>query len=454
MRGLLICFFCFLTLQVFAQSVSKIDIQISANTLAVGEDFTIKVIIKNNPNSNVIAFPELEGFRKEGRSLSHANIKMDGKTILQHIVTQNYKAVKWGTFDIPAFNFEINGKSYQMESGEVTISNSGESMDGQFSDTLSNEDALLFLFVDKNDIVVGEGCRIHLAFYVSEENTASWEFPKNLNYQIELMSSKLKPVNCLESKRDIRQILPEPAVINGKKYIRYKFLEGVYYPLNDKVIQLPSVRFDIDKITKKDEKSTVEVRPFYSKPFEIKVSQLPDHPLKNRVAVGDFSLTELTNIGSVKTGKIMNYSLNIKGVGDTKTMLFDKPENNSDFDFYPPQTTERQVNGFEQGEKTFMFKIFPKDSGYYEIGDYFEWIYFNTAKRDYDTLRPQQSLLVSGPTITTSTVKSIYDDLENKSIAGKEIDLRKIIKKTVNVLLFLMLVGMLFIFDFRREQQQ
>jgi hypothetical protein len=454
MRGLLICFFVFFTIQVYAQNSSKIDITISSTSLKIDDDFSIKVIIKNSPNSNVKAFPDLVGFRKEGRSVSHSNVKMDGKTILQHVVTQNYTAAKWGFFDIPAFNFEINGKIYKMESDEVTIVNSGESMEGQFSDTLANEDALLFLFVDKSEIVVGESFRIHLAFYVSEENTASWEFPKNLNYQIELMNSKLKPVNCLESKRDIRQILPEPAVINGKKYIRYKFLEGVYYPLNDKRIQFPSVQFDIDKVTKAGEKPTIEVKPFYSKPFVIQVNPLPEHPLKNRVSVGDFRLTELTKIGSAKTGKIMNYSLNIKGIGNIKTMLFDKPENDSDFDFYPAHSNEVQVNGFEQGDKTFMFKVFPKDSGYYEVGDYFYWIYFNTVKRDYDTLRAKQSLLVTGPTITTSSVKGIYDDIENKSIAGKEIDVRKIIKMTVNVLLFLMLVGMLFIFDFKKEQKQ
>ena len=446
-------FLYFLVMPVLAQVPSNVEIKISSRTLTIGEDFSIKVTIKNSQNFTVKAFPELDGFRKLGKSVSHANVKLGGKTVLQHIVTQNYKAIKWGSFDIPAFEFEINRGIFNMTADEVTISNTEEPSEGYYSDTLDNEDALLFLFVDKRDIVVGESFRIHLAFYVSEENTASWVFPKNLNYQIELMTSKLKPANCLESRRDIRNIEPESAIINGKKYIRYKFIEGVYYPLNDKVIELPSVRFDMDRVTKFGETSVVEVHPFYSKPFTIQVIPLPEHPMKNRVSVGDFTLTELTKIGTAKTGKIIDYSLNIKGVGNTKTMLFDKPENDSSFDFYPPKSSDKQGDGSEVGEKTFMFKVFPKDSGYFDFGRYFQWIYYNTAKKDYDTLRAKQSLLVSGTTITTSFAKSIYDDIENKSIADVKVNYKSIIKMTVNVLLFLILVGMLFIFDFRKKQQ-
>jgi hypothetical protein len=452
MRGVLIYCLILIAFSVSAQNQTEIRIETSAKVMEVGDNFSIKVIILNSQNSDVADFPEIKGFRKEGRSVSHANVKSGRKTVLQHIVTQNYEAIKWGTFDIPNYIFKVNGANFELETDEITISNGNETVKVQYADTLDNEDALLFLFVDKAQIRVGEGFRIHLAFYVSEKNTAPWEFPKNLDYQINQMTRILKPENCLENKRDIRKIEPEPAVINGKKYIRYKFFESIYYPLNNKTIELPSVRLDMDK--KVDSTSKAIVMPFFSRPFKINVSSLPEHPLKNRVSVGVFSLAELTKIGSVKTGKIINYVIKITGQGNTKTMLFDKPVNDSSFDFYPAQTTDNQPGGSIDGAKTFAFKVFPKDSGSFDFNDYFKWIYFNTAKGDYDTLKVSQKLRVTGPKITTSSEKGIYYDLEHKSIAGREVNYRNIIKMTVNVLLFLMLVGMLFIFDFRRKQRQ
>lgn len=453
----MICYLCLLTFSIFGQKKLYVGIEAEPEVLTVGEVLSIKVTIRNSQNSDVEDFPKIKGFRKEGKSVSHANVLVDGKKTLQHIVTQNYRALEWGTFDLPNYEFKINGEVHVMPASEINVINSENAPEIVFSDTLSNEDALLFLFVNKKDIVVGEGFKIHLAFYVSEDNTASWAFPKNLSKQVSQISQKLKPPNCFESRKEIVNILPEPATINGKKYIRYKFFESIYYPLSTQDFVLPSVRFDIDKITMAtDSSSATVVKAFYSRPFTIHVSDLPEHPMKNRVSVGNFQLEELNRIGDTRTGKFVNYALRIKGEGNFKTMLFDKPENNSHFDFYPPQTIEKQLNGSDFGEKVFTFKVFPKDSGAYNMREYFQWIFYNTAKRDYDTLRANQKLTVSGPTIITysATSKSIYENLEELSIADKNINYRNIVKNTVNVCLFLMLAGMLFIFDFRRNQRQ
>lgn len=458
MRWIHTCFLLLVGLSGICQEKADVSISTSSNVMEVGDVFSIKINIRGAQNSNVKAFPAIEGFQKEGRSVSHANVKIDDKTVLQHIVTQNYRAIKWGTFDLPEFEFIVNGKAYVLESAELTISNSENPTDTELVDTLiNNEDALLFLFVDKSSIVVGEGFRVNLAFYVSDDNTASWEFPSNLTQQINQISKRLKPDNCLESRREIIDIKAEPAVVKGKNYIKYKFFESVYYPLSEKDIALSSTRLNMDKVSLgPDSSRVVEVRSFYSRAYAVSVSALPEHPLKDRVAVGNFKLKELSKVGAVKTGKILSYAINIRGEGNVKTMLFDKPENDQNFDFYPPQTEHRQTEGYLTGEKTFTFKVFPKDSGYFDMGNYFNWVYYNTQKQDYDTLKAKQSLLVTGDRIETSAVnsKGVYDNLEERSISERSINYRSIVKVTINVLLFLMLVGMLFIFDFRRKRRE
>ncbi|MFT7435084.1 MAG: hypothetical protein ACI8UX_000875 [Psychromonas sp.] len=456
MRLLLTILFVLLSISSYSQKRSDIGVELGPEVLEVGEVFNIKITVRKSPNSNVNDFPEIEGLRKDGKFVSHAKIKINDKNVLQHIITQNYKAIEWGTFELPEFVFLVNGEKILLPKGKITISNKNDFEEADFIDTLSNEHALLFLFVNKQKIVVGEGFRLNLAFYVSEENTVLWEFPENMASQIESMVTRLKPENCLESRRKIGVISPEPALINGKKYIRYKFYEGMYYPLGSQDISLPSVTLNMDLIKMlADSTQETKVRPFSSRPFLINVAELSDHPLKNKVAVGNFRLKEISKIGVAKTGKILNYGLAIEGEGNIKTLLFDKPGNTKKFDFYPPQTFDKQIDGAEMGERTFTFKVFPKDSGYYNFGDYFQWIYFNTVKKDYDTLRAKQSLLVSGPTIETYSANSrgVYDNLEKLSVSDKSINYRKIVKIGSNILLFLMLGGMLFIFDFKKKKR-
>ncbi|WP_304238666.1 BatD family protein [Jiulongibacter sediminis] len=451
MRWIHLILLFLVSLKSFSQK-NEAQITTSGRNLSIGDEFTISIVIRDSKNSNVSELPPLPGLRKEGRSVSHSNVTIEGKRHLQHTISQKYIAVKSGEYDLPTFQITINGQKYEFPDTHLSIESTEEE---SLQDSLSTkDDALLFLFVNKKDIFVGEGFRMHLAFYVSEENTAEWEFPRNLTSQISEIYELLKPKNCVESRKKISSIRPEQATIGGKNYIRYKLFEVVYYPLSDGPIALPQVSLIMDQKTSAGDSSKVEKVPFFSRPFSLIVTPLPEHPLKNRISVGKYSLTDKPLPQNVQTGKILNYSIQISGSGNTNSLSFEKPANDSKFDFYPPSSSLNQSDGAETGSRTFNFKIFPKDSGSYQMGNYFEWIYFDTQSGTYDTLRPDRLVNVSGPTIITSSAqeRSIYENLAEKSVEKREINFRKIVKNVANVVLFLMLVGMLFIFEFRRNK--
>ena len=52
---------------------------------------------------------------------------------------------------------------------------------------------------------------------------------------------------------------------------------------------------------------------FYSKPLDIKVKELPNHPLKENVSVGNFKLIEKINTNNLTTGEDLNYEFEILG---------------------------------------------------------------------------------------------------------------------------------------------
>ena len=453
MRPIFLTVFLFVTFKAFSQQ--EVSITISSEKLQTGDNLSISVLIKNAIASNVTGFPEIKGFKKEGKSVAHANVVSEGKRTLQHTIIQNYTAEKAGTFELPNRFLTVNNEKIELPEKTLTVVNSEVPEEEAFEDHAVVEDALLFLFVNKKEVFVGESFRIHLAFYVSKENTARWEFPSDLTAQVNRISNELKPKNCLENRKIITDIKPEPARINGKEYIRYKFFESVYYPLAYESILLPATQLLIDKKSGPGDSTRIDKTSFVSRPFTLNINSLPEHPLKNKVSVGHYNLQELTKLKDISTGKIINYTLRLIGEGNANTLVFDKPENDKSFDFYPPNGELNQRPGTEFGSKTFTFKVFPKDSGRYNMANYFKWIYFDTQKQDYDTLWAKQSVNVTGSTIVTNSSESegIYAGLDELSTGDKSLNFRNVIKNTANILLFLMLVGMLFIFDFQRKKQ-
>jgi hypothetical protein len=71
--------------------------------------------------------------------------------------------------------------------------------------------------------------------------------------------------------------------------------------------------------------------------------------------------------------------------------------------------------------------MIPKEPGKYNLGDYFQWVYFNTTTNKYDTLRSKQVVTVSGESkknqsIENSDTGSFYDSVET---ASNELQTRK-----------------------------
>lgn len=445
----ILIFSCYFT---FAQQ--QVTVFAESKTLETNDNYSIVIQIRNSESWEVDYFPEIPGFKKEGKSIEHTNLKIKKETIIEHKITQNYKALTPGAYTVKDQSLTVNGKTTALPIIKLTIKNS-EDPDLQPQLIQNSENALLFLYVNKKEVFIGEGIKLLLAFYVSKDNTDQYEFPENLNEEIANVANTLKPANCLESRNSISNIVGEPAVINGASYIRYTIYEAVYYPLKDEVIMLKPVNITMNKVVKKVDEAIIEQQKFSTNAFKVNVIKTPESILQNKVAVGTFKLTNLSNLNSVQTGKILNYKLKISGEGNFKNLSFDAPVNNASFDFYTDNQKVNQAAGELAGEKIFTFKVFPKDSGVYRMGDYFKFIYFNTESSTYDTLMVNNKLKVSGETIVTNTnVKNIYADIDKLSTSIPNTNYRNTVKKVCNILLFLMLAGMLLIFEFGRKNSK
>jgi hypothetical protein len=201
---------------------------------------------------------------------------------------------------------------------------------------------------------------------------------------------KIRPKNCWEESFGLQEVKVSKVVYKNKKYTEYRFFQSTYFALDAKKIAIPALSLQLLKNTEKV--------VFTSKPFVISPKELPNHPLKSKVPVGDFRLEEKLSKSQVQTGDTIRYESSV--IGDGNSILWEAKQTESDYflNFFHLST---QSSVFPYGDKmlgnkTEKILIIPSQPGKFALKSYFNWIFFNTRTAAYDTLRSEAMLEVSG----------------------------------------------------------
>ncbi|MEQ8712931.1 MAG: BatD family protein, partial [Cyclobacteriaceae bacterium] len=400
---------------------------------------------------------------------------VNGRISSSQSITQNYLPLQEGTYTLQPFDITVNGEKVSSPGKKIVV---GPPVQRQqrydpfsgdpFQDVFGRQsapkeyvdveaDAFLALSTDKDEVYQGEGFTLTLAFYVSESNRADMRFYE-LGRQITDIIKDIKPSNCWEENFNIDNINGEPVQLGGKRYSQYKIFQATYYPLNSEDISFPSVGLELIKyqVAKNPsffgQNKKEDFETFYSKPKAVKVVDLPPHPLKESVAVGNYRLKENISTNQLKTGDSFNYSFQVMGEGNISSINKPEIDETSDFDFYPPNVQQdiMRSNGRVRGTKSFNYYGIPNEPGEYQLGDYFSWVYFNTSTDQYDTLSSEVQLVVTGESkknesILATDMGSFYDliDLKDNKLVSR--DKEGYFKLFANILILLMFVATAFI---------
>ena len=464
------------SLSSFAQEAS---VSITPQKLSIGNNLKITLSVENSQIKNYGQFPEIPGFRKAGISSSSSTNFVNGKMSSSQSITQNYTAVEIGIFEIPGFSIQINEQTINVNGRKVEVDNSynepKQSPFNNFFDPFSdpfddffdrnNEefyeveaDAFLNLSTDKKSVYVGEGFNTTLSFFVSESNVADMRFYE-LGKQLTEIIKKIKPANCWEENFNIENINSIPVSINNKRYNQYKIFEATYYPLNNETIRFPKLELELIKykISKRPSffgrNKMEDFETFYSKPLDIKVKELPNHPLKENVSVGNFKLREKINTNNLTTGEDLNYEFEILGEGNISAIS--EPIINLDgIDFYPPNSQQniRREKSKVYGSKKFNFYGIPSEPGNYDLSKNISWVFFNTNKSKYDTLKSDINLKVTGKTLYKNITESedlnpllnLIEEEDNTLISNKKQGIISIILNIITLTLIVIFSFLVF----------
>jgi hypothetical protein len=213
--------------------------------------------------------------------------------------------------------------------------------------------------------------------------------------------------------------------VGNKDYTRYKIYQATYYPLNTEPIVFPRVALEMIKYKVAKNPSFFgqnrkeDFKTFYSKPKKVTVKELPEHPLKDRVAVGSYKLSEMMPSTDVTTGKSVSYVFNIFGEGNISAIQKPIVPADANFEFYEPNVRMdiKRENSRVTGTKSFNYFLIPKEPGRYDLKDYFQWVYFDPEAERYDTLESNLTVYVTGESTKNEAIEanddgSFYDKIQ------------------------------------------
>ncbi|MEX2593566.1 MAG: BatD family protein [Anditalea sp.] len=421
----------------FAQDIK---IELGPDEIALNETFNIKVTVSDEKIKSYGSFPEIPGFQKQGLSQSSSMNVINGQMSSTNSIIQYYKPLRKGQFILGNFSMNINGNVASSEGKEISVmdtrqnSRGGRSNDpfddffggsGEEPEFVEVEDEAFFsLSLDKEEVYVGEGFHVSLAFYMPEDNQAPFNFHEP-GRQLESIIQKIKPTNAWEENFNITNIQPEKVSLNGKNWTRFKVYESVFYPFSEGAIDIPSVPWKMIKYKiAKDptffgNNRQEDFKTFYSSPKSISIKPLPPHPLKNEVSVGVYELRENFDQKEIATGEGVTYNFGIMGEGNINSIQPPKKTEEQKLNSFDPNERQQINRGYGRvtGVKEYNYYLTINEPGRVELKDHFEWIFFNPSLEKYDTLRPEAVLNVAGENkvnqaISSSRLGGIYDLIE------------------------------------------
>ena len=419
------------------------QITLGPDEIAENQSWTVTITVQNDRLKSYDNFPEIKGFRKRGQSTQSTTNIVNGQISSSQSVVMTYIPMQQGTINVPGFTMKVNDNPVSVAGKKVKV---GPPQQQQQRDPFRNffdrsptddffgegetefvdvkEDAFLALTTNKDEVYIGEGFTTTLSFLVSQDNRAPLQFYE-LGRQLAEILKKIKPTNCWEENFNIENIDGESVKINGRDYTQYKVYQATFFPLNTEPINFPSIGLEMIKYKVAKNPSFFgqnrkeDFKKFYTKPKRIAVKELPPHPLKNSVAVGDYKLDERIRSKSLETGRSAAYNFNIYGEGNISAITKPNLKKDEIFEFYEPNVRQdiNRQNNRVTGTKSFDYFMIPKEPGKYKLGEYFQWIFFNPREKKYDTLRSHLTVSVAGESkkneaILANDVGNFYDKIE------------------------------------------
>ena len=380
-------FFSVLSLQ--AQKSKKIELASSSTDLFVGDEFVLEATVTNIRSNIQPNFPRINGFKKTSLSVpfrqsSIVNGRYSGIIKYQ----QRYQALHKGTYYVKPFTIKMDGISTSVRGFKLTVKGLPEGKGASY----------FLLETSKDEVFVGEPFKLSLSFVYMKEEAQFISHTRDKEVQIDAFKSKLLTPSLWVEEISGRNNLKRIRTPSGQEMIKEVLYQVVLVPQASTDLIFDSLTIVMKKATESSRGGYKMVNTTYSSNSKkVIVMELPEHPLKGKVPVGNYKLREGIEKLDLLEGENVVYTFEVSGAGNLATLLDPQVIKSDTFLVFKEADQLEYSNdtGRVEGRKIYMYNLVPDKAGIYEVKDYVFFPFFNSETGTYDTLKSKVELKVN-----------------------------------------------------------
>ena len=410
-----------------ATAVADVQLLPGPATLPVTGTFTVAFRLRGGKLEKYSDFPELEGFKKTGKTSTTTTRIVQGRRFADLTITQKYVPYGEGDIVIKPFQMTVNGVVLRGPGSTVRVGpalppNPGtltkpanptaplqavgdlDKLFGKPKPALYQDvpdHAFLAVLADRPRVYQGQGVRVGLYFYLKPEDQALLSF-HDFDNQLPPLLHELHQASAWQQPGPEPSVTPDTVRHQGEKYLRFRLAENVYYPLTPQPLRFPPlaltmVKFKLLKNPEAGQDNRLAGYKTYLSPgLMVPVLPLPGGRA-GTVAVGDFRLVEALSTSHPRVGEAFTLAFGVQGQGNLAAVLAPALAARPGLDVYGPEAREEPAPG--GGRKLFRYRLVARRPGVLNLDSLLRLVVFDPATGRYDTLRPSLHPVVRGTTL-------------------------------------------------------
>jgi len=395
---------------VYAQDEVEFNV-ICKQQVMVGEQFNVSYELDGN-GSNFEA-PNFMNFEVVGGPFSSSSSSVqiiNGSVTKSNKTTYSFylRAIKEGTFTIPAATITVNRKKVKSTTTDITVV-AGSGNSGYSGSQSGGSDRNASTAANTNEVFL-EAIPNKRSAYIGEQIVLTYKIYYNISIS-QLSISKAPSYSGFWTKdiTDNNGTLQQSSIVkNGKQYAVATVQEIVLIPQKTGTLTIDPL--DISCIaqirTQRNRQRTNDPfedffgdmmgtnytnvkKEIKSQPINIEVKPTPsaDKPATYKGAVGQFTFNSSIDKTEMQSNDAFTLTYTVSGKGNIELLDMPKPVFPPDFEVYDPKiTTSTKNNSFGiSGTKKAEYVVIPRVSGYFKL-EQTNFTYFDPQKGRYVTL--------------------------------------------------------------------
>ena len=421
--------------------------------LVVTGTYTVAFRLRGGQLDKYSDFPELEGFKKTGKTRTTTTRIVQGRRFADLIITQKYVPYGEGDIAIKPFQMTVNGVVLRAPGSTVHVGaapplNPGtitkpanptaplqavadlDKMFGKPKPALYQDvpdHAFLAVLADRPRVYQGQGVRVGLYFYLKPEDQALLSF-HDFNDQLPPLLHELHQATAWQEPGPEPSVTPDTVRHRGEKYLRFRLAENLYYPLTAQPLRFPPLALTMVKfkLLKKPEAGQdnrlAGYKTYLSPGLTVPVLPLPGGRA-GTVAVGDFRQVEALSTSHPRVGESFTLAFGVQGQGNLAAVLAPRLIARPGLDVYGHEAREEPAPG--GGRKLFRYRLVARRPGPIYLDSLLQLVVFDPATGRYDTLRPSLHPEVRGTSLRPDPLpKPGEDPFYGPALAGADTTLQ------------------------------